>query len=463
MFKSLKTKLLVYFFIANIIILVSFSFFIYFTAEDGVVKKLDSKLKILSQDAIVDLLENNKYEATIISKELGKEFQTKPLHVKVVYYDSVKGKILHEHISSNKVRNLFDFALHKNSKLNDIYYYNKAGFRVSSMFLDQKKDVKIFFQLATKKQLSTPYLQDLKFSLFVAVPIILILFMIIVNLLISKTLKPMKDIVESAKQISTKNLSARVDFSNIPSEIIELVNTFNTLLTNIEEAFSRVSTFSSDASHELKSPLTIIRGEIEIALKKDRSVQEYKDTLELLLFETASIEKTISQLFLLSKKDTTELNENTEEVYIDELIEDIVKAQRKFANKKNIKIIIDKLEACTLHINESLFKIAIANIITNSIHYSEEFKEIHISLKKENNKYFLKISDNGYGISKSNLAFIFDRFYRADKSRKTQKYGTGLGLSIVKMILDIYDFEIEVFSELKSGTTTIIKLNMNKS
>jgi len=463
MFKSLKTKLLVYFFIANVVILVGFSFFIFFTAQDGVSKNLDSKLKILSQDAIVDLIEKNKSEANDIAKDLSEEFQIKPLHVKVIYYNTLKNKIIFEHISSNNFNNLFDIPLNENSKLDDIYYYDNDEFRISSMFLDQKKDVKIFFQLATTKLIATPYLQDLKFSLFMAVPIILILFMFIVNLLISKTLKPMKEVVNSAKDISTIDLSSRISAHNIPSEIKELVDTFNKLLANIQEAFSRVSTFSSDASHELKTPLTVIRGEIEVLLKKDRDIQEYKDTLELVLFEAISIEETISQLFLLSKKDTTEFSQNVEEVYVDELISDIVKTQIKFAKKKNIEIIVDKLTPCSLQINEALFKIAINNIITNSILYSDEFKEVHISLSKENDVYLLKIIDNGYGISKEELPYIFDRFYRVDKVRNRQKSGTGLGLSIVKMILDIYNFDIEVVSELGVGTTTVIKLNMNKN
>ena len=463
MFKSLKTKLLVYFFIANVIILVGFSFFIYSTAKSGVEKNLDSKLKILSQDAIVDLIDKNKSEAGDISKDLSEEFQIKPLHVKIVYYDSLKNKIIFEHISSNNFKNLFDIPLHENSELDDIYYYDKDEFRISSMFLDQKEDIKIFFQLATTKLISTPYLQDLKFSLFIAVPFILILFMIIVNLLISKTLKPMKEVVKSAKEISTIDLSSRISTQNIPSEIKELVDTFNDLLSNIEEAFSRVSTFSSDASHELKTPLTVIRGEIEVLLKKNRDTQEYKDTLELVLFEAISIEETISQLFLLSKKDTTEFSENVEEVYIDELIGDIVKTKTKFADKKNIQIIVDELTPYSLQVNEALVKIAINNIVTNSILYSDEDKEIHISFSKENNVYLLKIMDNGYGMSKENLPYIFDRFYRVDKVRNRQKSGTGLGLAIVKMILDIYNFDIEVSSELGIGTTTVIKLNMNKS
>ena len=463
MFKSLKTKLLVYFFIANVIILVGFSFFIYSTALSGIEKNLDSKLKILSQDAIADLLQNNKNEAVLISKELGKEFQIKPLHVKVIYFDSIKNKIIYEHISSSDVENLFDIPLYENSNLGDIYYYDKDALRVSSMFLDKKEDIKIFFQLSTNRVISSPYLDDLKLSLFIAIPIILILFMIIVNLLISKTLKPMEEVVSSAKKISTKDLSARVSSTNIPSEVLELVDTFNDLLENIEEAFSRVSTFSADASHELKTPLTVIRGEIEVLLKKDRDVKEYKHTLELLLSETISIEETIEQLFLLSKKDTVEFSKNIEEVYLDELIDDIVKIQTKFADKKNIKIIVDKLIPCSVQANEALLKIAISNIVTNSIIYSDKFKEIHISLTKEDGTYSLEILDNGYGISKENLSFIFDRFYRVDKARNRQNSGTGLGLSIVKMILNIYAFNIEVISELGVGTTTVIKLNMNKS
>jgi len=463
MFKSLKTKLLVYFFIANITILICFSFFIYLTAQSGVENNLDSKLKILSQDAIVDLIEKNNFEAKIIAKDLSKEFGIKPLYLKIIYYDSVKNKIVHEHISSNNLKAVFDIPLHEKSNLNDIYYFDMDGFRVSSMFLNKKNNEKIFFQLATNKIIHSSYLQQLKLSLFIAIPIILVLFLFIVNLLISKTLKPMKKVVTSAKKISTNNLSARINHHDIPSEVQELVSTFNVLLENIEDAFTRISTFSSDASHELKTPLSVIRGEIEVILRKDRDTESYKSTLESILQETISIEESISQLFLLSKKDTVEFQGNVEEVYFDELISDVVDTHKKLSYKKKINIIVDELVPFTLEINESLLKIAISNILKNSIMYSDDGSEIHVSLRKENTNYILKISDNGYGITKNDLAFIFDRFYRVDKVRNRQKSGTGLGLSIVKMILDIYSFDIKVESELGVGTTTIIKLNMNKS
>jgi len=463
MFKSLKTKLLVYFFIANIIILGVFSFFIYTTAKNGVEKKLDSKLNILSQDAIADLFQNINFEAKNIARDLSKEFHIKPLHVKIIYYDIEKNKVIKEHSSSTNLKKIFNIPLNIKSKLNDIYYFNRDEFRVSSMFLDKRDNIKIFFQLATSKLVSTPYLEDLKLSLFIAVPIILILFLLLVQLLISKTLKPMKDVVKSAKKLSTSNLSTRVSSKNIPSEVQELVNTFNVLLENIEDSFTSVSTFSSDASHELKTPLSVIRGEIEILLKEDRDIAEYKDTLKSILDETISIQETISQLFLLTKKDTSELNSNIEKVYIDELISDIVNTQIKFADKKKIKIIIDKLIPLTLEINESLLNIAISNILRNSILYSDKSKDIYISLDEQNGVNILKIIDKGYGISKENLPFIFDRFYRVDKARNRQNSGTGLGLSIVKMVLDIYGFDIEVISELETGTTTIIKFNMNKS
>lgn len=463
MFKSLKTKLLVYFFIANFIVLSAFSYFIYSTAYDGVLKELDSKLKILSQDAIVDLSEEKNFEAKNIEKDLSKEFNISPLHVKILYYDESEDKIKNNYISSNNLDEIYSIPIDKKSQLNDIYYFDRKEFRVSSMYVYKKDNNKIFFQLAIKKVVSSSYLQELKLSLFIVVPIVLFLILYMMYLLMTNTLKPMKDVVLSAKNLSSNDLSARISSKNIPMEVQELVDTFNNLLKNIEDAFTRVSTFSADASHELKTPLTVMRGEIEVILKKDRDIDEYKRTLKSILSETIFVQDTISQLFLLSKKDTSELNVNVEDIYVDELLVDVVDLQQEFANKKNIKLIIDDLMPLSLSTNEVLLKIAISNILKNSILYSDEYKDIHISLIKKDEYYELKIIDNGYGISKEDLGFIFDRFYRVDKARNRQTSGTGLGLAIVKMILDIYGYDIKVNSELGFGTTTTIKLKMNKS
>lgn len=458
MFKSLKVKLLAFFFITNIIILLGFSIFIYCTAQKGISDTLDTLMKIISIDAVADLKTDVYGDAKDVSDELIAEFGIAPLYIKIIHYDKKAKKILHETISSEEFSYLFKIALNKNEKVYHVDYFDKENYRISSMLVLEDATREVFFQLATKKTVNSPYLEIILISLIIANPIILILFLFIANVLIDRTLRPVKKVVSSVQSISTNNLDEKIDCKNIPSEIKELVETFNFLLFDLQESFKRISSFSSDASHELKTPLTVIRGEIEVALRKNRSVDEYKTILEDLLSETLSIQETIEQLFLLSKKDTAELYTNFEDIYLDELLGDVLKSIEKFATQKSIAIKMHTIFPLTIYANEALLKIAISNLLRNALIYSDEFTEIQIYMIQKKECTQLIIEDKGYGISAQDLPFVFDRFYRVDKVRSRKDAGTGLGLAIVKMILDIHHYEIFVKSVLHQGTRIIIKI-----
>lgn len=458
MFKSLKVQLLFYFSIANIIILILFSLFIYFTAQKGVSDSLDTMMKIISIDVVPDLKEKIYVDAKEISEELISEFGISPLHIKILYFNKNNQRIDYETTSSKEYSKLFDIPLNEMGYHYTIYYFDKEQYRVSSMLLFEDSETKVFLQLATKKIVNSPYLETLLISLLIANPIILVLFFFIANLLISRTLLPMEDVIESVNSLCGHKLSERINNNKIPMEIQKLVDTFNRLLENLEESFDRISSFSSDASHELKTPLTVIRGEIEVALRQKRESEEYKVVLEESLQETIHMQEIIDQLFFISKWGSTEYINNKEEIYLDEILTDVVKQINKFALTKSIKVTIRNIIPVTIYTNETLMKIAISNIFRNAIIYSNEFSEVIASISEQNNHYILKIEDYGCGIAQENLSFIFDRFFRVDKIRSRKESGTGLGLSIVKTILDIHSYEIDVKSVLNKGTEVIIKI-----
>ena len=458
MFKSLRLKLLFYFFIINLMVLSIYGGFIYNTAKEGILNTTDAQLRMISLDVIPDFKDKNFVNAKEFADELFEEFAIAPLFVKIIYYNKESKKIEYETISSKEYSWLFDIPLNEIGHISSIYYFSKDTYRISSMFIFEKENTKVFVQFATKKDIESPYLKQLLFSLIVATPIILIIFLLIANILINKTLSPVKEVIESVKSISANNLSNRINIDNIPSEINELVATFNQLLSNLEESFKKITDFSNNASHELKTPLTVIRGEIEVALKQDRNPQEYKEILKDILEESISIQKIINQLLFLAKKDTSELKSHFEELYLDEIITDTLLQIEKFALTKNIDVKVKKIIPSTIYANETLLKIAINNLLRNAIIYSKNDTNIDIYMDENSKEYLLKIEDRGYGISDEDLPFIFERFYRADKARSRKEGGTGLGLAIVKMILDIHHYDIEVKSTQDMGTTVIIKI-----
>ncbi len=458
MFKSLKVQLLFYFFLANLIILLGFSLLLYGIAQKGVSDTLDTQLKMITLDVPSHLGTAKHVDAEKIADELMDEFKIESLYTKIIYYNKKNHRIDYESVSSKDKAFLFNIPMNEMGHVHSIYYFDKNKYRVSSMLLLEDDDLKIFLQLSTEKTLHSPYLNQLKLTLLISIPFILSLFLLIANALLNKTLYSVKKVVDSVHTISSNQLSSRIDTKNIPIEIKELVYTFNELLGNIEKAFDTISTFSNNASHELKTPLTAIRGEVEVGLRKERTTSEYKAILEDVLNETIKIQETIDQLFLLTKKDTAEFSSNFEELYLDEIIIGLASEIEKFASTKSIQIKITEIIPVVVHANEVLLKVALNNLLKNAVIYNKEAGEIRISLRENKTHYILKIADDGCGISSQDLPFVFDRFYRTDKANSYQSKGTGLGLAIVKMIFDLHRYEICIDSILSKGTQVIVNI-----
>jgi signal transduction histidine kinase len=461
MFKSLKTKLLFYVLITNLIIFLGFGFFIYTTAKKGAMNTLDTQLKIISLDAIMDLKGEKHIEAKVLCDDLIHEFDIKPLYAKIIYFNTLNNTIEYESISSKKVKHLFEIPLHENAPFRSIYYFDKGQHMVSSMLLYKEKNIKIFFQLAIDKRVEYPHLKRLLLSLFIGLPVVLIVILILSNFLIDKILYPVKDVINSVKTISSNHLKTRIDTKNVPSEIAELIDTFNTLLKNLENSFERISLFSSSASHELKTPLTIIRGEVEIGLRKDRTQKYYKDILSNILQEVIGVQESIEQLFFITKQDTQEFRKNFEELYLDELITDVISQVQKSASTKNIEIKLLQNTPLTIYANEILLKTAFINILNNSISYSPKNAEIRVLLYKKDKEMFLEIQDDGCGIKEDEVKFVFDSFYRAKNAKEHKEKGSGLGLAIVKIIFDIHKYNINLISKEGIGTKFIVKINLD--
>jgi signal transduction histidine kinase len=221
---------------------------------------------------------------------------------------------------------------------------------------------------------------------------------------------------------------------------------------NIEESFRRLKIFNSNVSHELKTPLTIMKGEIEVALMNNECGEEL---LNSLLNEINYINEITDKLLFLTKKDSLN-KQNFEEIDIEGIILELFE---KYTKKISINLDIED-EEYYLRGDKTLLMIAISNLIENSIKYGAT--KIDIILKKEKNKIVLKIKDNGIGIPKVKLPFIFDEFYRVDESRNKKVKGFGLGLSIVKSIINLHNGKIKLISEENKGVDAIIEFYCQK-
>jgi signal transduction histidine kinase len=210
---------------------------------------------------------------------------------------------------------------------------------------------------------------------------------------------------------------------------------------NIEESFNRLKLFNSNVSHELKTPLTVIKGEIEVALMNGKCDEKL---LKSILEEINYINDITDKLLFLTQEKSLS-KQHFEEIYLEDII---IELFEKYVNKIEIDLDIQEDTEFKIKGDKTLLKTAISNLIENSIKYGAT--KIVISLKKEKNKIILTLKDNGIGIPKEKLPFIFDEFYRVDESRNKKVKGFGLGLAIVKSIITLHNGKIQIFSEGKN-------------
>jgi len=281
------------------------------------------------------------------------------------------------------------------------------------------------------------------------------------NFVIRKALQPVVNVAQTANQITTDDLSHRIEAKKRQDEIGVLVDTFNDMISRLDTSVKKIKQFSGDVSHELRTPLTNIRGEVEVIMRKKRNRDEYKKTLKSVLEETYHMEKIIDDLLLLSRTEALTKENLNENVQLDEVLLNVYERYERNAHKKNISINMKKIMPLAIKGQKALLGRMFSNLIDNAVRYSKSGGSIEITLDKEGNHAVLIISDTGIGIPEEAIPFIFDRFYVVDKSRSKDSGGVGLGLSIIKRVADIHGADINVRSKVDEGTEFEIKFPLS--
>jgi len=457
MFNSIRLRLTLYFSLLIFVILFGTSYLLYQDAYKNQISHIDGSLHVIVNDLNKDIEEDGEEEISDDIEELEDEVQMGRVHVRILGYDLInKTKTTLLKSSTTDESYFAHFDLNKEINQDKIFYKTSKGYRTATQYFAKEKDNVKFIQVAVELSCKENTIGTL-----VSVNIIIFLFSTIGSyLLISRTLQSVNSVVRCVNQIKSYDYTKRISTQNIPNEIKELIHTFNKLLVRHQSSFDKISQFSSDASHELKTPLTSMRGEIEVGLRRERDKKEYQQILQKSLSKIIEIQKLIDGLLFLAKSDKLEIKSSFEEVYIDEIISECKDELYSLAQSKSIKIKMN-LIPLTIKGDSRLLKIACINILKNAILYSPTDTEIKISIEKKNSKFTIIFQDQGVGVSKEDINHIFDRFYRAKKVKARVDGGMGLGLSIVKVILDIHEFDIIVESEVNRGT--IVKIFMELS
>ena len=448
---SIKKKLLIYSFLIQLVILMIFSISLYKALEISTLDKLQATLKIIILDVTDEVLENDNIQNILLDEE--KEYNFEPLFIRILDNKTHEKIIQTSNFPINIEQN--DNYLNR-LEANTVIFEEQNNYLVSRIKINHHKDKVSIIEIATTKDILTTTLENILYILGFILPIILILSVIGGNFLIYKSFLPIENILSQLKKINANDLSARLNSSKNEDEINQLVNEVNSLLKRLEASFEKISQFSSDASHELKTPLTIIRGEIEIALRKERSIDEYKDALNSSLSEIIIIEQTINDLLFLAKNEKDFIIDKQERFYFDEIIDESINETKSFAKLNQIEIKFLVEDTIEFDGYSNLLKIAIKNILKNAIQFSHRNSQVIVKSYKKNGFFNISVQDFGIGIEKNEQIKIFEKFYRTDKSRNKNSGGTGLGMSILKKIVDIHGGIINIESKEDFGTTITI-------
>jgi two-component system, OmpR family, sensor kinase len=314
-------------------------------------------------------------------------------------------------------------------------------------------------QVGTSLMAVNETMKNLKIFLYTAVPAVLVLATLVGGFMARRALRPVDKINQTARKIgSGADLSRRIPVPEAQDEIGRLAQTFNEMLERLENFFIQVRQFSSDASHELRTPLTVLKGQSELALRKVRTPEEYQEVISSNLEEINYMSEILEDLFYLSKADEAEIQLEFKPLALDLLTEDICKHAEIIASEKQIEIIIAFLEPVEVIGDAVRLKQTLWNLLNNAIKYTPNEGRIKVYLQNKNDIAVLSIEDTGIGIPKEDLDFIFNRFYRVEKSRSRTEGGSGLGLAISKYIIEAHKGIIEVESQVGVGTKFKISL-----
>ena len=306
-----------------------------------------------------------------------------------------------------------------------------------------------YLTIGVSQEESSSVLHNLFIVLCFTYLILVFVLYLIMYYVASKAIKPVQKLIQSASQINESNISSRLPLPNNKDEIYKLATTFNDLLNRIENSIEQQKQFTADASHEMRTPLTIIKGTLEVLLRKERTPEQYEKKINEVISQTDRLSYLFDQLLQLARAESNNTIIKKEKIILKEKIDHLINGGDLLLNKNQIKYNIPS--NCLVFADAALLDRILENIISNAIKYNTPNGNITFEWNEKSNSLLIK--DEGIGISKDQQPYLFNRFYRADNSRSSEIKGNGLGLSIVKKLCELQHIKISVESAENKGTS----------
>ena len=277
-------------------------------------------------------------------------------------------------------------------------------------------------------------------------------------------IRAVEEVATTARHISSTNLRERIQPEGYPSELASLAATFNKMLDGLEESFERISRFSADIAHDLRTPVNNIRGEAEVALARARTVEEYREVLSSCLEEAVRLSDLIGDLLFLARAESPLAHVHRESTNVGELLSGICEYYEASAADHGVSLsTVVPREPVIAQLDRSLLQRAVGNLVSNALAHTPPGKSVVLGASAEAAAVRIEVFDTGVGIPAEALPRVFDRFFRVDESRSQASGGTGLGLAIVHSIMQLHGGNVEIASQIGQGTRVTLRLPVSRA
>ena len=306
------------------------------------------------------------------------------------------------------------------------------------------------------------FLESIRHTFALIIPLGILLASAGGYFLARKTLAPVASMSLQASKIDATNLDDRLAVVNARDELGTLAQSFNQLLDRLARSIDQQRRFMADASHELRTPIAILRGEADVALSRpERSTGEYRESLQILREEARRLSQIVENLFTLARADAGNYPLTKSRFYLDEVLADCVRAARTLAAAKNIRIENHSEEELLLEADEALIHRMVLNLIDNAIKFTQPGGAVSVAARRQGGGYLISVEDTGGGIPSELQPRVFERFFRADKARTHQNdtgTGAGLGLAISRWIAEAHQGTLKLSSSNSKGSVFVAYL-----
>lgn len=271
-----------------------------------------------------------------------------------------------------------------------------------------------------------------------------------------RALAPLDAIGRTAREVTAARLSRRIAAEGWPSELTELAESFDAMLGRLEESFGRISAFSADLAHELRTPLSNLRGEIEVALSKPRTEQEYRDLLGSNLEELHRLGALVDSMLFLARAEAPDAALEKKPLRLEDEVRAVLEYYEPLAAEK--AIVLELAGSAEAAADSGLLRRALGNLVANALKFSAGGGRIRVTIARAGGEARIEVADQGPGIPAADLARLGERFFRVDRSRRQGPGGSGLGLAITRTIATLHRGRLEIESQVGRGTVARLVL-----